>query len=123
MHAIGYVSAINEEDLKKIDSAEYAGTSLIGKLGVEAAYEAELHGKPGFRELLVNAAGRPVERQGEYAPQLSTRPPVAGEDLVLGMDVRVQRVAEEALAGKRGAVVALDPKNRRRHRLGEHPGV
>jgi len=110
VHAIGYVSAINEEDLKKIDGAEYAGTSLIGKLGVEAAYESELHGKPGFKELLVNAAGRPVERQGEYAPQLSTRPPVAGEDLVLGMDVRVQRVAEEALAGKRGAVVALDPK-------------
>jgi penicillin-binding protein 2 len=110
VHAIGYVSAINEEDLKKIDTAEYAGTSLIGKLGVEAAYEAQLHGKPGFRELLVNAAGRPVERAGDYAPQLRTKAPVAGEDLVLGMDARVQRVAEEALTGKRGAVVALDPK-------------
>jgi penicillin-binding protein 2 len=110
VHAIGYVSAINEEDLKRIDSAEYAGTSLIGKLGVEAAYEAQLHGKPGFREILVNAAGRPVDRQGEYAPQLNTRAPVAGEDLVLGMDMRVQKVAEEALAGKRGSVVALDPK-------------
>src|SRR6202789_232348 len=110
VHAIGYVSAINEEDLKKIDTAEYAGTSLIGKLGVEAAYEAQLHGKPGFREILVNAAGRPVERAGEYAPHLRTRTPVAGQDLVLGMDARVQRVAEEALQGKRGAVVALDPK-------------
>jgi len=104
------VSAINEEDLKRIDTAEYAGTSLIGKLGVEAAYEAQLHGKPGFREILVNAAGRPVERAGEYAPQLRTKAPVAGEDLVLGMDARVQKVAEEALQGKRGAVVALDPK-------------
>jgi penicillin-binding protein 2 len=110
VHAIGYVSAINEEDLKSIDSAEYAGTSLIGKLGVERAYEAQLHGKPGFREILVNAAGRPVERAGEYAPQLHTRAPVAGEDLVLGMDLHVQQVAEEALIGKRGAVVALDPK-------------
>jgi penicillin-binding protein 2 len=110
VHAIGYVSAINEEDIKKIDTAEYAGTSLIGKLGVEAAYEAQLHGKPGFREILVNAAGRPVDRAGEYAPQLRTKAPVAGEDLVLGMDARVQRVAEEALVGKRGAVVALDPK-------------
>src|SRR5580698_2872159 len=53
VHAIGYMSAINEEDLKRIDSAEYAGSSLIGKLGVEAAYEAELHGKPGFKEILV----------------------------------------------------------------------
>jgi penicillin-binding protein 2 len=110
VHAIGYVSAINDEDLKTIDSAEYAGTSLIGKLGVERAYEAELHGKPGFREILVNAAGRPVERVGDYAPQLQSRAPIAGEDLVLGMDLRVQKVAEEALAGKRGAVVALDPK-------------
>jgi penicillin-binding protein 2 len=110
VHAIGYVSAINEEDLKKIDASEYAGTSLIGKLGVEAAYEAQLHGKPGFREILVNAAGRPVDRQGDYAPQMRTRAPVAGEDLVLGMDMRVQKVAEEALSGKRGSVVALDPK-------------
>src|ERR1700735_3468331 len=64
VHAIGYVSALNEEDIKKIDTAEDAGTSLIGKLGVEAAYEAQLHGKPGFREILVNAAGRPVDRAG-----------------------------------------------------------
>jgi penicillin-binding protein 2 len=110
VHAIGYVSAINEQDMKQIDSAEYAGTSLIGKLGVEGAYEAELHGKPGFREIMVNAAGRPVERQGDYAPQLTSRPPVAGEDLFLGIDMKVQKVAEEALSGKRGSVVALDPK-------------
>jgi penicillin-binding protein 2 len=110
VHAIGYVSAINEQDMKQIDSAEYAGTSLIGKLGVEGAYEAQLHGKPGYRELEVNAAGRPVEKQGGYAAELKTRAPVAGEDLILGMDVRVQKVAEEALLGKRGAVVALDPR-------------
>src|SRR5271154_4992307 len=110
VHAIGYVSAINDEDLKSIDSAEYAGTSLIGKLGVERAYEAQLHGKPGFREILVNAAGRPVDRVGDYAPELRSRPPVAGDDLVLGMGLRVAQIAEEDLSGKRGAVVALDPK-------------
>jgi penicillin-binding protein 2 len=110
VHAIGYVSAINEEDMKRIDSAEYAGTSLIGKLGVEAAYEAQLHGKPGFRELLVNAAGRPIDKPGDYAPKLNTLPPIAGEDLILGIDARVQKVAEDALTGKRGSVVALDPK-------------
>jgi penicillin-binding protein 2 len=109
VHAIGYVSAINEQDLKQIDSAEYAGTTLIGKLGVEGAYEQQLHGKPGSREILVNAAGRPVEKQGDYTPVLNTRPPVAGEDLILGMDVRVQKVAEDALSGKRGSVVAIDP--------------
>ena len=110
VHAIGYVSAINEEDMKQLDTAEYAGTSLIGKLGVEGAYEHVLHGRPGFREILVNAAGRPVERQGEYAPHLSTRAPVGGDDLILGLDIVVQKVAEEALKGKRGSVVAIDPK-------------
>src|ERR1700720_1599083 len=101
VHAIGYVSAINEQDMKQIDTDEYAGTTLIGKLGVEAAYEHQLHGKRGSREVLVNAAGRPVDRQGDYAPQLNTRPPVAGDDLILGLDIRVQKVAEDALAGKR----------------------
>jgi penicillin-binding protein 2 len=110
VHAIGYVSAINEQDMKLIDTDEYAGTSLIGKLGVEAAYEQQLHGKRGSREILVNAAGRPVDKQGDFAPRLNTRRPVAGDDLILGMDMRVQKVAEEALAGKRGSVVALDPK-------------
>ncbi|MEA3110003.1 MAG: penicillin-binding protein 2 [Gammaproteobacteria bacterium] len=110
VHAIGYVSAINEQDLKQIDSDEYAGTSLIGKLGVEAAYEQQLHGKRGSREILVNAAGRPVDKQGDFTPHLDVRPPVAGDDLILGLDIRVQKVAEEALAGKRGSVVALDPK-------------
>jgi penicillin-binding protein 2 len=110
VHAIGYVSAINEQDMRQIDSAEYAGTTLIGKLGVEGAYEQQLHGKPGFKEVLVNAAGRPVEKQGDYAPELNSRPPIAGADLILGLDIRVQKVAEEALVGKRGSVVALDPK-------------
>ena len=71
----------------------------------------QLHGKRGSREILVNAAGRPVEKQGEFTPILAVHPPVAGDDLILGMDVRVQKVAEDALAGKRGAVVALDPRN------------
>ena len=109
VHAIGYVSAINEQDMKQIDTDEYAGTSLIGKLGVEAAYERQLHGKRGSREILVNAAGRPVEKQGEYTPLLHTQPPVAGDDLILGMDIRVQKVAEQSLVGKRGSVVAIDP--------------
>ena len=110
VHALGYVSAINETDMKAIDTDEYAGTTLIGKLGVEAAYEQQLHGKRGSREILVNAAGRPIEKKGEYTPQLAVHPPVAGVDLILGLDVRVQKVAETALAGKRGSVVAIDPK-------------
>src|SRR5579862_1155797 len=111
VHALGYVGAISESDLKRIDRAAYSGTSLIGKLGVESAYEQQLHGTNGFREVLVNASGRSVERQGPFAADLRTKAPTAGEDLVLSLDLKVQRVAEAALAGHRGAVVALDPSN------------
>ena len=109
MHALGYVAAISAQDLAHIDAAAYAGTTLIGKLGVEGAYENVLHGTPGFREVLVNAAGRPVEKEGAYTPRLAVRQPVAGSDLVLSLDIRVQRAAEEGLKGLRGAVVAIDP--------------
>src|ERR1700682_2830007 len=122
VHAIGYVSAINEQDMKLIDTDEYAGTSLIGKLGVEAAYEQQLHGKRGSREILVNAAGRPVDKQGDFTPHLNIRSPVAGDDLILGLDFLVQKVAEEALAGKRGSVVALDPKTGDVIALASKPG-
>ena len=111
VHALGYVAAISEQDLKRIDLDSYAGTTLIGKLGVEGAYENQLHGTRGYREVLVNAAGRPVERQGAYTPKLATRQPVAGADLILSVDMRVQRVAEDALSGKRGAAIAIDPHN------------
>lgn len=111
VHALGYVGAISEADLEHIDRAAYAGTSLIGKLGVESAYEKSLHGSNGSREVLVNASGRSVQRQGAFTPVLRTHPPVAGADLVLSIDLKVQQVAEQALANRRGAVVALDPNN------------
>ncbi len=111
VHALGYVGAISEQDLKHIDKAAYAGTALIGKLGVESTFEDELHGKNGFREVLVNAQGRSVERQGAYLPNLRTKAPAAGDDVLLSLDLKLQRVAETALAGHRGAVVALDPSN------------
>jgi penicillin-binding protein 2 len=111
VHALGYVGAISEQDLKHIDRATYAGTSLIGKLGVESAFEQKLHGNNGFREVLVNAQGRSVERQGPFTQDLRTKAPTPGTDLVLSIDLKVQRVAEAALAGHRGAVVALDPNN------------
>jgi penicillin-binding protein 2 len=111
VHALGYVSALSEADLQHVDTAAYAGTSVIGKLGVEGAYEKQLHGVNGFRQILVNAEGRSVEKIGSVAPQLRTQSPIAGETLVLGLDLKVQRAAEDALGAHRGAVVALDPRN------------
>jgi penicillin-binding protein 2 len=111
VHALGYVSALSETDLQHVDTAAYAGTAVIGKLGVEGAYEKQLHGVNGSRQILVNAEGRSVEKIGTVAPQLRTQAPVAGETLVLGLDLKVQRAAEDALGAHRGAVVALDPRN------------
>jgi penicillin-binding protein 2 len=111
VHALGYVAAISEADQQRIDVANYAGTTLIGKLGVERAFESELHGETGYQQLLVNAQGRRVSRVGLSAPELTRREPVAGSDLYLSLDARLQQVAEEALAGQRAAVVAIDPRN------------
>ena len=111
VHALGYVGAISEKDQERIDTANYAGTTLIGKLGVERAFEDELHGETGYQQLLVNAQGRRVERIGLTAPELQRRAPVSGNDLYLAVDAGVQKAAEEALAGQRAAVVAIDPHN------------
>jgi penicillin-binding protein 2 len=111
VHALGYVSAISDSDLKKIDRNAYAGTSLIGKLGIESAFEKELHGTNGFREILVNAQGRSVQREGALVRDLRTQAPISGQDLMLALDFDVQRVAELELGARRGAVVAIDPRN------------
>jgi penicillin-binding protein 2 len=111
VHALGYVGAISEKDQERIDLANYAGTTLIGKLGVERAFEDDLHGQTGYQQLLVNAQGRLVERVGLERPELERKPPVAGNDLYLAIDYRVQKAAEQALAGQRAAVVAIDPAN------------
>lgn len=111
VHAIGYVGAISEEDKKRLNIDDYAGTTLTGKSGVERAYEQELHGRAGFQQLLVNAQGRSVERIGNEAAKLERREPLAGNDLFLTIDQRVQQAAEEALRGQRASAVAIDPAN------------
>jgi penicillin-binding protein 2 len=109
VHALGYVAAISEDDLKHIDRDQYAGSAVIGKIGLEGTYEQDLHGAAGYRQVLVNAQGRRVDRLGGGTVKLETRSPRAGSDLFLALDMRVQKVAEEALAGRRGAVVAIEP--------------
>jgi len=111
VHALGHVGALSEADLGKIDRAAYAGTSTIGKLGIESAYEPQLHGRNGTREILVNARGRSVERAGAMEVRLKNLPAKPGQDLVLSIDLEVQKVAEEAIWDQRAAVVALDPRN------------
>jgi len=122
VHALGYVSAISVQDLEHIDRVSYAGTALIGKLGIESAFERPLHGKNGFREILVNAQGRSVQREGAFAAELHSQAPTAGDDLVLSIDLETQQAAEDALGDHRGAVVAIDPRNGDVLALASKPG-
>jgi penicillin-binding protein 2 len=104
VHAIGYVGRINEDELRTIDSAKYSGTQLIGKTGVEKYYEDILHGNVGFKRIETNAYGRTIRTLERTASQ-------PGKNLYLTLDIQLQRVAEKALDGERGAIVALDPRN------------
>ncbi|MGH8252128.1 MAG: penicillin-binding protein 2 [Steroidobacteraceae bacterium] len=110
-HALGYVGTISESDLERVDEGRYFGTGVIGKTGIERAYEDVLLGTSGHREVLVNAEGRPVEEFEDADLQSQTIEPKAGRELRLTIDIELQRVAEEAMAGRRGAVVAIDPSN------------
>ncbi len=104
VHALGYVGRIDERDLGEVNEVDYAGSTHIGKLGLEKFYEHELHGSVGVQQVEVNANGRTLR-------VLSESPPVQGNNLHLTIDSRLQRVAEEAFAGQTGAAVAIDPNN------------
>ncbi|MFZ6047495.1 penicillin-binding protein 2 [Pseudomonas sp. CR3202] len=103
-HSVGYVGRINEKELKQLDSTNYAGTHHIGKTGIERFYEAQLHGEVGYEEVETNARGRVLR-------VLKRTDPKPGTDLVLTLDVRLQEAAEQALAGRRGAIVAIEPSS------------
>jgi len=106
-HVIGYIGRISREDKRRLDAAgsasAYAGSTHIGKVGVELSYEKMLHGRPGFDEVEVTAGGRAVR-------SLSRHPAVPGQNLILSIDVRLQKLVEEWYAGRKGALVAIEPK-------------
>jgi penicillin-binding protein 2 len=105
-HVTGYISRINDKDVERIDSwnetANYKGSDYIGKVGVELAYERELHGTTGWEEVEVDAGGRAVRT-------LSRTPPTSGNNLKLALDIRLQQAAEQAFGDRRGALVAIEP--------------
>ncbi|WP_256493245.1 penicillin-binding protein 2 [Endozoicomonas sp. SCSIO W0465] len=102
-HSIGYVGRINDQDLKHLDPALYSGTHTTGKIGIERSYESVLLGRPGHQEVETNARGRVLRVLKKVSPQ-------AGQDLNLYLDNELQKVAIEAINGRRGALVAMDPK-------------
>lgn len=110
-HAVGYVGALDTNDVQRLDSARYAGTSHTGKTGVESSFEDRLHGDAGFRHLITNARGRQVPANtSELLDSLPLDEAAnPGSNIYLSLDLDLQKVAYDALAGRRGAVVALDP--------------
>lgn len=106
-HTLGYVARINRKDANKLEldgkSENYAATHDIGKLGIEKYYEDILHGTIGHQEVEINNQGR-IIRTLDYTP------PIPGQDLTLTLDIELQMIAKRALSGKRGAVVAMDPR-------------
>ena len=102
-HSVGYVGRINEKELKELDPVAYSGTHHIGKTGIERFYEDELHGEVGYEEVETNARGRVLR-------VLKRTDPLPGKDIVLSLDIRLQEAAEKALAGRRGAIVAIQPQ-------------
>ena len=103
-HGLGYVTAVSSEDKERLEPAEYAGISHIGKTGVEGSYEDYLRGVAGDESVVTNAYGRPLSRTRELDPE-------PGADLILAMDRNLQAEAYAAMDSRRGAVVALDPND------------
>ncbi|KPC53400.1 penicillin-binding protein 2 [Amantichitinum ursilacus] len=107
-HLIGYIGRINEKDLDDLDDkgelANYRGTDHIGKVGIEESYEQYLHGTTGFEEVEIDAGGRAIRT-------LRRTPPQPGKNLILSVDIKLQQIAENAFGDRKGALVAIDPKN------------
>jgi penicillin-binding protein 2 len=106
-HVLGYIGRINQAEAKVIDAsddaANYNGTDHIGKEGVEKSYERQLHGQTGYEEVERSAGGRAIRT-------LSRTAPTPGENLILSIDIELQKVVEQAFGDYRGALVAIEPE-------------
>lgn len=106
-HVVGYIGRINDKDLEILEGkgklANYLGSNHLGKIGLEESFEDELHGGNGFEQVEIDAGGRAIR-------SLSREEAVAGNNLILSLDLKLQQIAEKAFGHYRGALVAIDPK-------------
>ena len=105
-HVVGYIGRINAKEKERIeeedDAGNYRGTEYIGKLGVEQRYERELHGITGVNRVETSAGGRATR-------SLSSDLATPGQNVVLSIDIQLQKMVEDLFGTRRGALVALDP--------------
>ena len=105
-HSFGYTKEISQNQLNK-EKEYYTPGDYVGHNGIEKQYEKELRGIKGFNYVLVNSKRKEI---GKYKDGNQDKPSIKGKDLVLSYDADVQKVAEEQMIGKRGAIVAIEPK-------------
>lgn len=114
-HVLGYIREITKPQLDSSQYSGYRSGDLVGQFGVESKWEKYLQGKRGVQLVIVNATGT---RIGES----SFEPEESGHDVTLTIDYAVQKAADEALAGKRGSIVAMDPRTGEILALSSSPG-
>ena len=103
-HVLGDVAEVSKSDVENSDY--YQPGDYIGKLGIERSYEEQLRGEKGVQILLRDAHGRV---QGNYQDGKFDRRPVAGKNLTLSIDIKLQELGERLLEGKIGSIVAIEP--------------
>jgi penicillin-binding protein 2 len=109
-HVVGYIGRINQREKEAIEEGDeeeqvnYKGTEYIGKLGVEQSFEKQLHGTTGVEEMETSAGGRAIRK-------LASTPATPGSTIQLSIDIKLQKLVEEMFGQRRGALVAIDPRN------------
>jgi penicillin-binding protein 2 len=107
-HVIGYIGRISPKEKVRLEDEDedgnYRGTEYIGKLGIEQRYEHALHGITGVQEIETSAGGRAVRR-------LASHPATPGQNVVLTIDIKLQKMVEDLFGNRRGALVAIDPNS------------
>ncbi len=114
-HVLGYVGRIDSQDLQRLDRDQYRATTHVGKTGIERRYESQLHGRSGLERVETNAQGRVLR-------VIERTDPEPGQDLVLTLDLDLQREAVDALGDLAGAVVLLKIETGEVLALVSHPG-
>ncbi len=104
-HILGYVSEVDEQDVE--NDSYYRMGDYIGKSGIEKAYESVLRGVKGKRKVLVDVHNREM---GSYDNGAEDIVAVPGTSIWSTLDMQLQRYGEELMSGKRGAIVAIEPK-------------
>lgn len=103
-HVLGYTGELSDEELKKRKQEGYRLGDVIGKMGIERAFESTLRGEWGGQQVEVDGSGQVVRILGQ-------KPTQAGQDVTLTIDIEIQKAAEAALGDRKGAIVAMDPRN------------